>query len=137
MKVGARQTVPEPLEEMWQVSPPEFLRELLGSASHAAAGVRSELADMARATPKALKPPAMLPGVDVGGEPRSATPRKLKPRVSAREMGLQQAELAKRLGVTQAAVSMAEAGKRPRMAARLLEMARRLPPGVSGERAAL
>ena len=127
LKVGARTVVPEPLEELWQVSPPEFLCELLGSASHAAAGVRSELAEMARSTPKALKPPALLPGVDVGGEPLSDA-EKLK--FVRREMGLQQAELAKRLGVTQAAVSMAEAGKRPRMAARLLEKARRLPPGT-------
>ena len=39
------------------------------------------------------------------------------------------ARLAAKLGVTQAAVSMAEAGKRPRMAQRLFEAARRLTPG--------
>ncbi|MEI6236630.1 MAG: helix-turn-helix transcriptional regulator, partial [Planctomycetota bacterium] len=41
---------------------------------------------------------------------------------------MQQLELAKLLGVTQAAVSMAEAGKRPKMAQRLLEKARRIIP---------
>ena len=39
---------------------------------------------------------------------------------------LSQAELAERLKVTQAAISMAEKGKRPRMAQRLFEAARRL-----------
>ena len=68
----------------------------------------------------------MLPGVETGGQPPGAA--ELLKHVR-RELGLQQAELARRLGVTQAAVSMAEAGKRPRMAERLLEKARRLPPG--------
>jgi len=122
---GARSEHPESLEEMWQVSPPDFLRELLGSARNAADNVRADLAEMARTTPKALRPPPVLPGIEAGGEPPG--PAELLKHVR-REMGLQQAELARRLGVTQAAVSMAEAGKRPRMAARLLEKARRLPP---------
>jgi predicted transcriptional regulator len=48
---------------------------------------------------------------------------------------LQQLELAKKLGVTQAAVSMAEAGKRPKMAQRLLEMARRIVPETESQAA--
>jgi hypothetical protein len=126
LKAGAPTAPPEPLEEMWQVAPPEFLREILGSASHAAEFVQSELNELARQTPKALRPPPQLPGMESGGHPPGAAELLRHVR---RELGLQQAELARRLGVTQAAVSMAEAGKRPRMAERLLEKARRLPPG--------
>ncbi len=125
LKAGAPSAPPEPLEEMWQVAPPEFLREILGSASHAAEFVQSELNELARQTPKALRPPPQLPGMESGGNPPGAAELLRHVR---RELGLQQAELARRLGVTQAAVSMAEAGKRPRMAERLLEKARRLPP---------
>ena len=125
LKAGAPSAPPEPLEEMWQVTPPEFLREILGSATHAAEFVQSELNELARQTPKALRPPPQLPGMESGGNPPGAAELLRHVR---RELGLQQAELARRLGVTQAAVSMAEAGKRPRMAERLLEKARRLPP---------
>jgi hypothetical protein len=115
---------PEPLEETWQVYPPEFLRDLLGSARRGAMGFQHELTEMARSAPKSTRPSPILPGIELGGRPPEAAELLKRLRQS---MGLQQAELARRLGVTQAAVSMAESGKRPRMAQRLLEQTRRLP----------
>jgi hypothetical protein len=116
---------PEPLEEMWVVYPPEFLRELLGSARRGAAGLQNQLTELARSAPKSARPAPVLPGIELGGRPPEAAELLKRLRQS---LGLQQSELARRLGVTQAAVSMAEAGKRPRMAQRLLEQTRRMPP---------
>ncbi|HYF52348.1 MAG TPA: helix-turn-helix transcriptional regulator [Planctomycetota bacterium] len=118
---------PEPLEEMWTVEPPGFLRELLKTAQNGALSVQQDLKSMAESSgprsTRASQP--LLPGVEAGGRPPEASELLKRVRMSLK---LQQAELARRLGVTQAAVSMAEAGKRPRMAQRLLELARRLSP---------
>jgi DNA-binding XRE family transcriptional regulator len=124
-KAGAAAEPLEPMEEMWEVQPPGFLSELLQTADRAAFAAHSQLELLARTSrprgPRAAQP--VLPGVEVGGRPPSAG-EKLK--ALRANMGLNQAELAARLDCTQAAVSMAEKGVRPRMAERLLELARRL-----------
>ena len=112
---------PEPLEEMWSVEPPEFLCELLKTANYSALAMQANLNALALSRPS--KPAPMLPGAEAGGRPPGAAELLRGVRKSLK---LQQSELARKLGVTQAAVSMAEAGKRPHMAARFLEMARRL-----------
>src|SRR5207248_2487375 len=102
----------EPLEEMWCVEPPAFLRDMLLKDS-SGKKMREELSEIARNSfargPRSF--PA-LPGFDLGGRPPSAG-ELLK--IVRQALKLQQLELARKLGVTQAAVSMAEAGKRPRM----------------------
>src|SRR6185295_7706343 len=109
----------EPLEEMWRVDPPQFLREMLLGADHTGAQVQAELDELARSSfargPRSFP---MLPGFEMGGRPPGAGELLKQVRNGLK---LQQLELAKKLGVTQAAVSMAEAGKRPKMALRLLE----------------
>jgi DNA-binding XRE family transcriptional regulator len=116
----------EPLEEVWRVEPPEFLRDMLLGADHAGTQVQAELEEIARSSfargPRSFP---MLPGFEPGGRPPGAGDLLKQVRNGLR---MQQLELAKKLGVTQAAVSMAEAGKRPKMAQRLLEMARRIVP---------
>jgi transcriptional regulator with XRE-family HTH domain len=49
------------------------------------------------------------------------------------KLGLSQSQLARMLGYTQAAISMAEAGRRPQMARRLFEAARRIRPDLQPE----
>ena len=116
----------EPLEEVWRVEPPEFLRDMLIGSDAAGAKMQAQLDELAR-TSAARGPRSypMLPGFEPGGRPPGAGERLKQVRLALK---LQQLELAKKLGVTQAAVSMAEAGKRPKMAQRLLEMARRIVP---------
>ncbi len=115
----------EPLEEMWRVDPPDFLRDML-LGSEAAARVQAQIDELARSSfargPRALP---ILPGLELGGRPPGAGELLKQVR---KGLKLQQLELAQKLGVTQAAVSMAEAGKRPKMAERLLELARRIVP---------
>jgi DNA-binding XRE family transcriptional regulator len=116
----------EPLEEIWRVEPPEFLRDMLIGSDAASAKIQAQLDELAR-TSAARGPRSypMLPGFEPGGRPPGAGERLKQVRLALK---MQQLELAKKLGVTQAAVSMAEAGKRPKMAQRLLEMARRIVP---------
>jgi DNA-binding XRE family transcriptional regulator len=124
LKPGGDTLPPEPLEELWTIEPPSFLKELLKNAQDNALSVQQNLHALALASPaRGRAPHPLLPGIDVGGRPPEASELLKKVRITLK---LQQAELAKRLGVTQAAVSMAEAGKRPKMAQRLLDMARRL-----------
>jgi DNA-binding XRE family transcriptional regulator len=124
-KPGAAAEPPEPMEEKWEVEPPGFLGELLHTANRAALAAHSQLELLARTSrprgPRAAQP--VLPGMEAGGRPPSAGETLRSVRTN---MGLNQAELAARLSCTQAAVSMAEKGIRPRMAERLLELARRL-----------
>jgi DNA-binding XRE family transcriptional regulator len=124
LKPGGGALPPEPLEELWTIEPPSFLRELLKTAQSRALSAQADLRALALSSPaRGVRSQPSLPGIDITGRPPDA-PDLLK---NLRHiLKLQQAELAKKLGVTQAAVSMAEAGKRPKMALRLLEMARRL-----------
>jgi len=125
LKGEAAAVLPEPLEEMWQVDPPGFLAELLQSAELGAASAQGDFEALAEAgrPQRARANQPLLPGLGVPGRPPSAA-EVLK--CVRKALGLSQAALAQRLSVTQAAVSMAEMGKRPRMAKRLLEAARRL-----------
>ena len=116
----------EPLEEMWRVEPPEFLRDMLLGSDTTGKKVQDELDEIARTSaPRGPRSFPMLPGFEPGGRPPGAGERLKQVRIALK---MQQLELAKKLGVTQAAVSMAEAGKRPKMAQRLLELARRIVP---------
>ncbi len=116
----------EPLEEMWRVDPPEFLRDMLIGSDTASAKMQAQLDELARTSaPRGPRAYPLLPGFEPGGRPPGAGERLKQIRS---DLKMQQLELAKKLGVTQAAVSMAEAGKRPKMAQRLLEMARRIIP---------
>lgn len=81
------------------------------------------LAEHGRPNDAAAANQLTLPGVRLGGRPPNA-PELLQ--YVRKALRLSQADMAQQLGVTQAAVSMAEKGKRPRMALRLLEAARRL-----------
>ncbi len=119
----------EPLEEVWRVEPPGFLRDMLLGSDSTGKKLQAELDEMAR-TSAARGPRAfpMLPGFDPSGRPPEAGELLKQVRTGLK---LQQLELARKLGVTQAAVSMAEAGKRPKMAKRLLEMARRIVPDAA------
>lgn len=127
LKSGATEPPREPMEEMWQVDPPQFLRDLLKAAEIAAVETRAEFNTLAQssAARSTRNSQPLLPGVELTGRPPEAHELLKKVRQS---MGMQQAELARRLNVTQAAISMAEGGKRPRMAKRLLDAARRLVP---------
>src|SRR5579862_6627221 len=124
LKSSETQHPGEPLEETWRVEPPEFLRDMLLGADNGQ--VQAELDEMARTSfargPRSFP---LLPGFEPGGRPPGAGELLKQVR---RGLKMQQLELARKLGVTQAAVSMAEAGKRPKMAQRLLEMARRIVP---------
>lgn len=123
LKAGETQHPGEPLEEMWRVDPPDFLRDMLLGAD-GARKVQAELEDLARnSAARGPRSFPMLPGFDPGGRPPPAGELLKQVRMS---LNLQQLELAKKLGVTQAAVSMAESGKRPKMAGRLLGLARRI-----------
>ncbi|HEY3321957.1 MAG TPA: helix-turn-helix transcriptional regulator [Planctomycetota bacterium] len=127
LKPGSQEPPHEPMEEMWTVEPPVFLRELLHAADQAALTTQQQLGTLARTSPpkseRASQP--MLPGVDITGRPPE--PGELLKQVR-QSLRMQQSELAKRLNVTQAAISMAESGLRPKMAQRLLELTRRLAP---------
>ena len=115
----------EPLEEVWRVDPPTFLKQLLLNDS-ATEQVREQFDELARTSfAKGPRSVPLLPGFDLGGRPPTSGELLRQVRTG---MKMQQSELARRLDVTQAAISMAEAGKRPKMAKRLLEMARRLMP---------
>ena len=114
---------PEPLEEMWQVDPPSFLSALVKTSPRTLQNAQAELLALSTFCPPKNQP--MLPGVEAGGLPPDAGALLKQVRLSLK---LQQSELANRLGITQAAISMAEAGKRPHMAERLLEKARRIVP---------
>lgn len=127
LKAGAETLPPEPMEELWTVEPPAFLHELLKTASRSAFTLGHNLHQLALSSPPkaARSREPVLPGMELGGHPPAAAELLRNVRLSLK---LQQAELARRLGITQAAVSMAESGRRPRMAARLLDRARRLQP---------
>jgi len=127
LKPGGNDMPHEPMEELWQVEPPQFLRDLLKKAEQAALETRSTLDSFINSSgPRSVRASQpILPGVDLNGRPPE--PGELL-RTVRQSLGLQQSELAKRLSVTQAAISMAEVGKRPRMAKRLLDAARRLNP---------
>jgi len=125
LKAEAGNEPPEPMEELWTVEAPDFLRQLLKN-DQAAMGVQRDLDALAAAAPRSTRSnQSLLPGVEIGGRPPDASELLKRVRTT---LNLQQAELARRLNVTQAAVSLAEAGKRPKMAQRLLELARRLTP---------
>ena len=116
----------EPLEEMWRVDPPEFLRDMLLGADSTGERVQAQLDEIARnSAARGPRSFPLLPNFGPVGRPPSAGERLKHVRQGLK---MQQLELAKLLGVTQAAVSMAEAGKRPKMAQRLLEKARRIIP---------
>lgn len=125
LKAGAMTMPSEPMEEQWSVTPPDFLIDLLKNADESVLESQQEFRqlaeDCAPRGPRAHGP--LLPGMDAGGRPPDAGELLKRVRLA---LGLQQAELASKLGVTQAAISFAEKGKRPRMAQRLLELARRL-----------
>jgi hypothetical protein len=145
-KAGGLREGLDPLEEAWQVEAPLFLRQMLAQtlarrAAHQLAAAppggpgldrglrRAEAETGGEALPSPPPPrpsfePA-LPGVEPGGAPPTAAELLRQVRV---KLGLSQKQLARRLSITQAAVSMAEAGRRPRMAARLLAETRRLRP---------
>ena len=126
----------DPLDEVWIVEAPMFLRQILISAASSmpppppGQGWPNTLALGSGETP----PPGMetqwananhptLPGVELGGMPPHAGDLLRQVR---NKLGLSQSQMAQKLGVTQAAVSMAEAGRRPRMAEKLYDLARRL-----------
>jgi hypothetical protein len=115
-------------DETWRMEPPHYLPELLHRASRAPV-LEGSQTDLARAAP--FKQP-MLPGLE-GTAERAADGEVL--RLLRERLGLSQGQLARTLGYTQAAISMAEAGKRPKMAGKILEAARRLRPGGSGHNA--
>lgn len=121
----------DPLEEMWTVEAPDFLRSILANtlAKRAQQGLPSNAADPADSdaarTAKDSPNQTFLPGFEAGGPPPTHAAQLKQART---KLGLSQGQLAGRLGVTQAAISMAEAGKRPRMAERLLDATRRLQP---------
>ncbi|MCW8133562.1 MAG: helix-turn-helix transcriptional regulator [Planctomycetota bacterium] len=117
---------------MWTVEAPEFLRSILANtlakrvqqglpASTDAASAGPDAKAVAKDNPNQ----SFLPGFEPGGPPPTAAETLKQTRT---KLGLSQGQLARRLGVTQAAISMAEAGKRPQMAERLLDAARRLQP---------
>jgi DNA-binding XRE family transcriptional regulator len=121
----------DPLEETWQVEAPAFLQQLLTAPlaprdEASAAALPSGVGQGRPAAGAASRQPT-LPGMDLGGPPPHAG--ELLKEVRAK-LGLSQGQLARRLGFTQAAISMAEAGKRPQMAQRLFEAARRLRPDL-------
>ena len=120
---------PEPLEETWQVDPPDFLGELLQTAEQGALSAREGFEALAEAgrPQRARASQPLLPGIGAQGRQPGAAEVL---RYVRKALNLSQTQLAERLSVTQAAVSMAEMGKRPRMAQRLLEAARRLTPAL-------
>jgi hypothetical protein len=109
-------------EETWRMEPPHYLPELLHRASHPPV-LEANQSDLARAS--SVQQP-MLPGLE-GTAENVADGEVL--RLLRERLGLSQGQLARTLGYTQAAISMAEAGKRPKMAGKILEAARRLRPG--------
>ncbi|MBI3829834.1 MAG: helix-turn-helix transcriptional regulator [Planctomycetes bacterium] len=117
------------LEEMWTVEAPDFLRSILANtlAKRAQQGLPANAAEPADGeaarTAKDNPNQTFLPGFEAGGPPPTSAALLKQART---KLGLSQGQLAGRLGVTQAAISMAEAGKRPRMAERLLDATRRL-----------
>jgi len=126
--VFARPPTNDPLDEMWTVEAPEFLLDILrntfgnrAAQDLAAVEFRDE-GDTRRRAPEAPQQ-AFLPGMGLEGPPPHLGQLLRQVR---EKLGLSQGQLAKRLDVTQAAISMAEAGKRPQMARRLLDAARRL-----------
>jgi DNA-binding XRE family transcriptional regulator len=125
LKPNAMTMPPEPMEELWTVTPPEFLVDLLKNADDLIFEAQQEFRQLAENSPArgARTHGPLLPGMDAGGRPPEAGELLKRVRLA---LGMQQAELASKLGVTQAAISFAEKGKRPRMAQRLLELARRL-----------
>jgi DNA-binding XRE family transcriptional regulator len=110
-------------DEIWQIEPPHFLPELLHRASRVSLQTNGSAPDFARNTP-AEEP--MLPGME-GMTERTSEGEML--RLLRERLGLSQGQLARTLGYTQAAISMAEAGKRPRMAKKIIEAARQIKPG--------
>ena len=128
LSVLARPQSADLLDEMWTVEPPDFLKEILRNTleKRAAQGLpAAEVRDDGEARRRAPDTPnqALLPGFGPEGPPPH--PGQLLRQVREK-LGLSQGRIAKRLEVTQAAISMAEAGKRPHMASRLLDAARRL-----------
>ncbi|MCY3021000.1 MAG: hypothetical protein NTW87_18445 [Planctomycetota bacterium] len=93
LKGGAAELPPEPMEEMWQVEPPEFLGELLKTAEHAALSAQADLDDLAATSrPRASRAnQPLLPGMDVGGRP--PPPGELL-KLLRTHLGMQQTELA-------------------------------------------
>jgi ribosome-binding protein aMBF1 (putative translation factor) len=126
----------EAAEELWQVEPPVFLRDLLAT-TNARRLEHEQAAAERRPEPPAMQWPAHLehigteegaqahlPGMESSGAPPAVHEvlREVRSKLK-----LSQTQLARKLGVTQAAISMAERGRRPQMAQRLLAAARRLP----------
>jgi hypothetical protein len=114
----------DPLEETWQVEAPAFLKQLLAAAPAS----RAEQGLPAPGAPAFHQP--TLPGLEIEGAPPHAGELLRQVRV---KLGLSQSQLARMLGYTQAAISMAEAGRRPQMAQRLFEAARRIRPDQQPE----
>lgn len=110
-------------DEVWRIEPPHYLPELLQRASRAPLPTPGAIPDIARSTPTDQP---MLPGLE-GTAEKVADGEVL--RMLRERLGLSQGQLARTLGYTQAAISMAEAGKRPRMTRKIIEAARRIRPG--------
>jgi len=110
-------------DEVWQVEPPHFLPELLKVEPQTPSlpGTEREPSVWVPPSPRTVQP--MLPGLE-GAAERTHSGELL--RLERERLGLSQGELARTLGYTQAAISMAEAGKRPKMAVKLLNAARQL-----------
>jgi hypothetical protein len=132
----------DPLDEDWQVEPPAFLKQLLAAAPVRASGpglpalsassppsYKGGPGGVAAAGAPAVRQPT-LPGLEIEGAPPHAGELLRQVRV---KLALSQSQLARMLGYTQAAISMAEAGRRPQMARRLFEAARRIRPDPQPE----
>jgi DNA-binding transcriptional regulator YiaG len=112
------------LDESWTVEAPLFLRALIEKTAAESAAL--EQAAKSEAANPAFEQPN-LPGMDLIGPPPHEGQLL---RIVRKKLGMSQGELAAALDVTQAAVSMAESGKRPNMAERLFQRARRLIPKI-------
>jgi len=115
-------------DEVWQVEAPCFLPELLKTHRETPAlPANADAPEVWAPKPAPRTKQPMLPGLE--GVADDAHPGELL-RMERERVGLSQGELAKTLGYTQAAISMAEAGKRPKMARKLLAAARQLRTSV-------
>jgi len=106
------------LAEPWRIDAPAVLRHLMEPALPIELEAPLEVSDE-----------PTLPGIELDGAPPH-TGEML--REIRKKLGFSQLELARALALTQAAISMAESGKRPRMAQQILDAARRLDPRNEG-----
>lgn len=110
-------------DEIWRIEPPHFLSELLHRANRTLdPGAEQPTETATQGSPEQ----PLLPGLE--GTAEYVGDGEVL-RLFRERLGLSQGQLARTLGYTQAAISMAEAGKRPRMVRKILMAARRLKPG--------